>query len=130
MKKLAITSVVVLIALIGFIAVLCFLPGNNCCGKQEGCEMREAKCSGEMRGDKCGGKHEGCGKGQGHHEDCGNANEKRMVREWKDADGKVHKEVKVIIGGEGDGMNMGSGCPMEARSALRTVGNSSVMVLE
>src|ERR1044071_7744650 len=107
MKKLAITSVVVLIALIGFTAVLYFLPGGDCCVKKEGCEMRmhDQQCSGDM------GKHEGCGKGQGHHDGC--MQEKRMVKEWKDADGKVHKEVKVIIGGEGDGMEMRS-CPMES----------------
>jgi hypothetical protein len=108
MKKLAVTSVVVFVVLIGFIGLLCFLPDNECCEKKEGCEMREEKCGGEMHG----GKPEGCGKGQGHHEGCGQ--EKCMVKEWKDADGKVHKEVKVIIDGKGNDMNRGNGCPMES----------------
>jgi hypothetical protein len=138
MKKLAITSVAVLIALIGFTAALYMIPCGDCCGQQEGCEMHDAKSScdkshgdkspcDKSSGDKCSGMKQGCGSGHGHHkgghgcgkgqgghDGCGGGNEKCMVKEWKDADGKVHKEVKVIVGGEGHcGMEMSSGCPMD-----------------
>ncbi len=150
MKKLAITSFAVLVALIGFTAILVFLPcGDVCCGekteqhgskcsgekkdckhegkcdnKKSGC-AHEGKCGKEKSGcaheGKCGkeksgcgsGNHEngksGCDKGEGSHEGCGGGNEKCMVREWTDADGKVHKEVKMMIDGDGKGMS----CPME-----------------
>jgi hypothetical protein len=100
MKKLAITSVAVLIALIGFTAVLCLLPGGNCCGERDGCEMHDGKCPHEkgMSGGKCSHDKDGCEMEEGK---CGG--EKRMVKEWKDADGKMHKEVKVTIGDEGCG---------------------------
>lgn len=129
MKKLAITSVAVLIALIGFTAILFFLAGGEgCCGEKEGCEMHDAKSSGEKEAcshdgksscgseEKCSHKSEGCGKGQGHQEDCGGGNEKCTMKEWKDADGKMHKEVKVTFGGEGcggDHQYEGKACPME-----------------
>lgn len=105
MKKLVLTTVVVAIALIGFITVLCILPKNNCCHDRNKCEMKD--------GDgKCSGDKDGC-----------NGDEKCNVRVWTDADGKTHKEVIVIKGGDGDGMccdkmeggcsgNMG-GCPMD-----------------
>src|ERR1041385_4105500 len=93
MKKLMITSVAVLIALIGFTAVLCLLPCNgSCChGERDGkcdheghpsCsfmgEMRDGKCpydKGEcsMGEGKCEEGHEGCGMEQGKcsmHEGC------------------------------------------------------------
>jgi hypothetical protein len=151
MKKLAITSIAVLIALCGFIAILYFLPGN-CCGEKHGCEMRDAKCSGEhdaksscseAPGDKCSSeekdcKHEGkCGdkkescKAHGNHScemgemesghgcemkdgpnGCKTGNERRIVKEWTDKDGKVHREVKVMINGDGKG-DAHMSCPME-----------------
>jgi hypothetical protein len=108
MKKLAITSVAVLIALIGFTAVLCLLPGGNCCGERDGCEMHDGKCPHEkgMSDGKCSHDKSGCEMNEGK---CGG--EKRIVKEWKDADGKMHKEVKVTIGGDGD-MQMGGSCQM------------------
>jgi hypothetical protein len=73
MKKLMITSVAVLIALIGFTAVLCFLPGENCCGDRDKCEMRDGKCPHEkgecsMSEGKCEGGQESCGM---EHGKCG-----------------------------------------------------------
>jgi hypothetical protein len=77
-----ITSVAVLIALIGFTAVLCLLPCNgDCChGERDGkCEMRDGKCPYEkgecsMGEGKCEEGHEGCGMEQGKcsggHEGC------------------------------------------------------------
>ncbi len=137
MKKLAITSFAVLVALIGFTAILVFLPcgdvccgekteqhGSNCSGEKKDCK-HEGKCEDKKSGctheGKCGKEKSGCGsenhgngksgcdKGEGNHEGCGGGNEKCMVREWTDADGKVHKEVKVMIDGDGKGMS----CPME-----------------
>ena len=82
MKKLTLLAAGVLLALIGFIAVLHFLPGGKCCGHEQRCE-----------------------------------------KEWKDGDGRMHKEVRVEIrdgegmechhcihGGCGD-MKMDGGCP-------------------
>ena len=65
MKKLTLLAAGVLLALIGFIAVLYFLPGSNCCGHEQRCE-----------------------------------------KEWKDGDGRMHKEVRVEIR-DGEGMQ----CP-------------------
>lgn len=141
MKKLAITSVAVLIALIGFTAILVCLPcGDGFCAVEDshnGCEMHNGKSScAEASGDKCSGEKgtcghegksscgseekcshnsEGCGKGQGHHDGCGGGHEKCSMKEWTDADGKCHKEVKVTVGGEGCGAHQfeGKGCPME-----------------
>ncbi|MEO5641825.1 MAG: hypothetical protein ABIQ40_19000 [Bacteroidia bacterium] len=117
MKKLAITSVAVLIALIGFTAILVFLPcGDGCHGKKDGCELREAKCSGDKKdcthAGKCGDEKSGCEMGKGHHDGCGSGNEKCSMKEWTDADGKCHKEVKVVINGDGKG-DMHGACPME-----------------
>ena len=82
MKKLTLLAAGVLLALIGFIAVLYFLPGGHCCGNEQRCE-----------------------------------------KEWKDGDGRMHKEIRVEIrdnegmechhgemhGGCGD-MEMHGGC--------------------
>ena len=57
MKKLAITSVVVLIALIGFTTVLCLLPGGNCCGYHNRYEMHDGKCP---HGQSCEGMEGKC----------------------------------------------------------------------
>ncbi len=92
MKKLALTSFAVLVALIGFTAILVCLPCNNDrCGSHEGCEMSDGKCD--------GGK-----------ESCQKGNEKRIVKKWTDADGKVHEEVTVTVGDDGGAMGT---CPME-----------------
>lgn len=127
MKKLAITSVAVLIALIGFTTVLCLLPGGNCCsGEREGeCEMWKGKCPHEkgeyrMGEGKCEDRPEGCemhkGKCEGEKNECEGekgecGHERTMVKEWKDADGKMHKEVKVIVGGDEE---MGGSCQMHS----------------
>ncbi|MDQ3111124.1 MAG: hypothetical protein M3R17_14620 [Bacteroidota bacterium] len=121
MKKLAVTSIAVFIALCGFIAILCFLPCNeNCCGGNDECNKQETKCSGEKKDcdhdAKCSGDNESCHEGKGEHrgghDGCGGGNENCSVREWKDGDGKCPKEVKVIINGDGKGDAHGS-CPME-----------------
>lgn len=88
MKKLVLTAAGVTIALIGFIAILYFLPakcGGSSCGKHEEC------CEKESKGHSCEGKGPGCeGK---EHQTC---------KEWKDADGKMHKEVRIEIRDGGD----------------------------
>lgn len=131
MKKLALTAVGVAIVLVGFMAILYCLPCNtNCCDERERCEMKEGggKCSGEHKGCdkgdmKCSGKMEGCEKGDmkcsGKMDGC-EGKEKCSVKEWKDAEGKCHKEVKVIVGGDGHGMDMmgGGECGMHGKMQM------------
>lgn len=91
MKRLLITTVVVALALVGFIAVLMLLPCNGtCCHDKNKCEMRDddGKCSGEK--------------------DAYEGKEHRTEKVWTDADGKMHREVMVTMG-DGDGMKNGCG---------------------
>jgi hypothetical protein len=93
MKRLAILSTGVLIALIGFIAVLYFLPCENhggCCGH----DKMSVSCgkTGHHEMHMKGDHHEG---GCGHQEMCG--------------DGKgacMHKEIRVEMHGGGCGHDM------------------------
>lgn len=106
MKKLALTSIGVAIALVAFMTILYCLPCNeNACGDRDRCEMKDG-------GGKCHGEEDGCAMGDmkcKNEKGC-EGKEMRCEKEWKDADGKCHKEVKVMIGGA-HGM-MGEGCGM------------------
>ncbi len=101
MKRLFLTSFGILVVLIGFIAVLHFLPcrGGACCGekqghcavdgKHEGCESKGHGCEGksgcegkagcEEKGHGCESKGHGCGDGHG----------------------KMHKEIRMEMHGDG-----------------------------
>jgi hypothetical protein len=106
MKRLLITTVVVAIALAGFTAVLTLLPGNGkCCHDKNKCEMRDGdeKCSGDK--DACEGK------------------EHRTEKVWTDADGKVHREVRVTMG---DGDEMEGGCKDEMNGCSGEKGKCSM----
>jgi hypothetical protein len=97
MKKLFLLTVVVAVALIGFITILCFLPCNGqCCHEKNKCEMTDenGKCSGDKNA--CEGK------------------EHRTEKVWTDADGKMHREIIVTMG-DGGGVSGGkmNGCPMD-----------------
>jgi hypothetical protein len=115
MKKLAVTSIAVLIALCGFIAILYFLPGG-CCGDKQGCEMRESKCSGEKEGcehkGKCGEEKEKC-MGHGDHSQ---KMESGHGCEMKDGPNGCKsgndRKVKIMINGDGKG-DVHMSCPME-----------------
>jgi hypothetical protein len=117
MKKLALLTVGVAIVIVGFMAILYCLPCNNaCCGQQDKCEMKDGN-------GKCG-HDEACKDGDSKcsgHEGCENGKENCQIKEWTDADGKCHKEVRVTVGGDGDQMggcnmqmgNGGSSCNMQ-----------------
>lgn len=117
MKKIFLTSFGVLIVLIGFIAILHFLP------------CKDGACYGEKRG-HCAvdGKHEGCeGKGHGCDPDSyrgkagcegkGHGCDSKGSCERKgdhcgDGHGKMHKEIRIEMHGDGACAHgeMGKGC--------------------
>lgn len=133
MKRLFANALIVLAALVGFIVVLFFLPANpgSCgegkegdCHRQGKCHDTEMSCPHQMHdgGDmaSCHGKEMKCGGGM---ESC-QGNKDECMKEWKDADGKMHKEIRIEIHGDGKegcgmheemesgcgGMNMHGGC--------------------
>lgn len=86
---------------------------HDCKGKDKHCgDGHKQHCDGG-KSNHCGGKSS-C---DGHQSGCG-GNEMRCEKEWKDADGKMHKEIRIEIRKE-DGNNsckgkgeMRGGCGM------------------
>src|SRR5665213_3837862 len=98
MKKLLLTVIGVTVVFVRFITILCLLPcnQNRWHYHREQCDPDSYR---EKDGDgKCSGDKDAC-EGKEHcTEKC-----------WTAADGKMHKEVRVMIG---DDKEMGN-CPME-----------------
>ncbi|MBI3510049.1 MAG: hypothetical protein HY064_05260 [Bacteroidetes bacterium] len=107
MKKLAITSAAVFIALIGFIVILWLIPCNGkCCRWKNNCQM-------EMKDGKCG-----------DNDHC-----RQIVTETCDSNGNIHKEVRIIVGDDDDGcpmMNGGNSCDKD-NGGCSMKGNSCPM---
>jgi hypothetical protein len=95
--KLLRTSFFVAAVLSLSILALYMLPDKVCRdGRNEKCCKQEQACKGKDK--HCEGKDKRCQEKQS----CCKSQEQRCEREWKDADGKMHKEIRIEIRDDGD----------------------------
>lgn len=109
MFRLIGTATGVAVVLIGLVLALYMLPEKAGCCKEQ--NIQTENCKGKDH--HCDGKKSGC---EGKETHC--------VKEWKDADGKMHKEVRIEIRGDGD-MKSECGGHGEMRGGCQDKKNSS-----